>query len=117
MKHISVLGFTSKYPEHKILPHESEVAAKGRCMEADEQAAALQLRKKSARANFVDLQEADHGHSACRSLRRANRGCRNEGILVSEIFPIDDCEVFEFLEFAGTPQPDKNDRNGESGRL
>ena len=73
--------------------------------------------------NRGDLQEADHGHSARRSLARhgdsgvRTDGCRNEELFTSEILPIDDREVFEVLEFTGTPQPNKNERNEDSGRL
>ena len=107
---------------NKKLPHESEAKAKGRWKWMSKSPHCSQ-RKKSARVNCVDLQEADHGHSARRSLTlqgpagrfwRANRGCHKEEILASEIFPINDREVFEVLEFTGTDI--KNERNGESGR-
>ena len=105
---------------NKILPHESEATAKGRWKWMSKLPHCSQ-RRKSARVNCVDLQEADHVRPLRSSIsytawrfRRANRDCRNEEILASEIFPINDREVFEALEFTGTDI--KNERNRESGK-
>ena len=63
---------------NKILPHESEATAKGRWKWMSKSLHRTQ-RKKSARLNCDDLQEAGHGHSARRSLiLHGDSGVRTE---------------------------------------
>ena len=86
-------------------------------MEVDEQISALQSKKEICQGELRQS-AGSWPRPFCSSIsytawrfRHANRGCRNEEILASEIFPINDREVFEVLEFTGIDI--KNERNGD----